>query len=191
MKWILVLWILSATPLLAAEADYRVVHPDGTVEFTDQPAKGAEEIRIAEVPTYPSQLPRSPQVFSPSISQNNRPSSTQQQSGDYQAFVISSPQEKETVWFDEQGMTVSLLLVPGLAKGDEVVIRLDGKVVASGSGTSFTIKEVYRGTHTLSAAITDEQGIVIREAKPITFFMRQHSVLHPSSPLSTPATSTP
>jgi hypothetical protein len=60
-----------------------------------------------------------------------------------------------------------------------VVLRLDGVKVASGSSASFTLKNIYRGPHTLSASIIDEQGEVILEAEPVTFFMRQHSIRTP------------
>ena len=180
MTRILLLWALFAAPLFAAETGYRIVHPDGTVEFTDQPGKGAEEIRMPEVPTYPAQQPTSPRVSPTPTSQDSRPAATPQQRKAYESFAISSPQEQETLWFNEKGMPVSLQVQPALAEGDEVVIRLDGKTVASGSSTSFTVKDVYRGSHTLSAAITDERGTIIREAKPVTFFMRQHSLLHPT-----------
>ena len=179
MVRIMLLGILFSAPLMAAAAGYRVVHPDGTVEYTDQPAKGAEEIRLPEIPTYPSQPPQSPRVSTPAVTQDAPPPPPEPQGSDYRSLVISSPQEQETVWFNANGMTVSLQVQPGLSEGDEVVIQLDGKVAARGSSTSFTLSDVYRGPHTLSAAITDERGSVLLEAKPVTFFMRQHSAIKP------------
>lgn len=189
---IVILLLLFTAPLLAAESGYRIVHPDGTVEYTDQPIKGAEEIRIPEVPTFPSQSsPQSPRVSSPASPREISTASPKQQNLGYQLLAISSPQEQETVWFNENGMTVLLQLQPGLAEGDELVIRLDGEIVARGSNTSFTLKNVFRGTHTLSAAVIDGQGAVVLEANPVTFYMRQHSVLEPISPLSPPPTPIP
>lgn len=178
--------MLLAAPLFAAETGYRIVHPDGTVEFTDQPEKGAEEIRIEELSTFPAQRPR-PAAAPPSPTEPAAEAGLH--TGGYDTFAIASPQEQQTVFFNEEGMSVSLHIAPALAEGHEVVLRLDGVKVASGGNTSFTLKNIYRGPHTLSATINNEQGEVIREAEPVTFFMRQHSILTPS--LRIPPSSTP
>ncbi|NIW46411.1 MAG: hypothetical protein GWN30_17125, partial [Gammaproteobacteria bacterium] len=41
------------TPLMAAEARYRIMHPDGVVEYTDQSAEGAEPVTLPGITTYP------------------------------------------------------------------------------------------------------------------------------------------
>jgi hypothetical protein len=190
MARILFLALLLAAPLFAAESGYRIVHPDGTVEFTDQPDKGAEEIRIEELSTYPAQAPRSPVRATPSPTSRREPApETGLHTGGYDTFAIVSPQEQETVFFNEEGMTVTFLIEPSIAGGHEVVLRLDGVKVAGGSSASFTLKNIYRGPHTLSASITNEKGEVLREAKPVTFFMRQHSIRNP--PLQIPPLSPP
>jgi len=186
MTRILFLALLLAAPLFAAETGYRIVHPDGTVEFTDQPEKGAEEIRIEELPTYPAQRPR-PAAAPPSPTEPTAEAGLH--TGGYDTFAIASPQEQETVFFNEEGMSVSLHIAPSLAEGHEVVLRLDGVKVASGASTTFTLKNIYRGPHTISATISNEQGEVIREAEPVTFFMRQRSIL--PLPQQVPPSSTP
>lgn len=188
MTRILFLALLLAAPLFAAETGYRIVHPDGTVEFTDQPEKGAEEIRIEELPTFPAQRPR-PAATPPSPSGSGPSAEAGLHTGGYDTFAIASPQEQETVFFNEEGMSVSLHIAPALAEGHEVVLRLDGVKVASGASTTFTLKNIYRGPHTISATINNEQGEVISEAEPVTFFMRQRSILTP--PLQIPPSSTP
>lgn len=169
---------LCCTPLMAAEERYRIVHPDGTVEYTDQPTEGAEAVTLPEITTYPPPAPNT--TPSPTAPANGEKAATsQQQQQGYSLFSISSPADQQTVWFDEAGMNVSLQVQPGLAEGDAVIIRIDGEVVATGNVTTYTIKNVYRGTHTLSAVITDEQGTMLKKAGPITFTMRQHSIQHP------------
>ncbi len=175
MRRLLMMGMVLAASLCYGETGYRIVHPDGTVEYTDQPVNGAEAIPMPEITTYPAPPPSTPSAGIPGIS--TKPATGQQRDG-YLLFTISSPQDEQTVWFNEKGMTVSLQLQPGLNDGDEVIIRMDGVIVASGTATTYTIKDVFRGTHTLSAAIADSQGSVIKETGPITFILRQHSVLH-------------
>ena len=165
----LFLYLLCFTPLLAAEMGYRIVHPDGTVEYTDQPVEGAEPITLPAIPTYST--PVSPAKTTDVAPDGKAP----QEGAAAPTIAILSPQAEETVWFSETGMTVSVQVTPALGKDEQVLIRLDGSEAARGAGSSFTLKQVYRGTHILSAAVTDNQGGVISESTPITFYMRQHT----------------
>jgi hypothetical protein len=169
MRRIILVYLLCIPPLLAAESGYRIVHPDGSVEYTDQPVKGGEPINLPQIPTY-STPPSTTKggVTTPS-------DKIQQEKKVTRSISISSPGPEETVWFSEAGMTVSVQVSPPLGEGEQVLIRLDGSAVARGDSSSFTLKDVYRGTHVLSAAVTDGSGTVLSESSPITFYMRQHT----------------
>lgn len=174
---------LFVVPLHAADTGYRIDHPDGSVEYTDQSGEAAKEIPLPEISTYPGEY--SPSTGGSQPPPVSRPNETaREQGGEYTRFTVSTPQNDQTVWFDENGLTVVLQIEPVLAEGDITVVRIDGEIVASGTATSFRIKDVFRGTHTLSAAILDSQGIVAREADPILFHVRQHSRLHSQDPLN-------
>jgi hypothetical protein len=171
MKGILLMLTLVSLSAQAAETGYRIVHPDGSVEYTDQAVEGAEPITLPEIPTYSS--PPSPPARTGGTP--SRPAQPEQKTVSA-SIAITSPSKEQTLWFSEEGMAVAVQVSPALRQGEQVVIRLDGSEVARGSGSSFTLKQVYRGSHLLSAAIVDAQGNVISEAPPITFYMRQHSV---------------
>jgi hypothetical protein len=169
---ICLIYLLCIPPLLAAEEGYRIVHPDGTVEFTDQQTEGAEPITLPEIPTYstpPSTVKGTESVSAGKVREEEVA----------REITITSPAMEQTLWFDEAGMTVSVEVTPALSEGEQVVLILDGSEVARGSSGRFSLKEVYRGTHILSAAIIDSQGSVISESPAITFYMRQHSVQQP------------
>jgi len=173
MKRIIFLYFICTSPLLAAETGYRVVHPDGTIEFTDQPVKGAVPITLPELPTYSSPATPASGVSKPEV---GKKASNQQGKAVEHSISISSPRAEETVFFNASGMSVSVQVSPKLADNEVVVIRLDGSEAARGHATSFTLKDVYRGTHMLSASLIDSQGTVISESSPITFYMRQRSI---------------
>lgn len=175
---LLLILTLGSASLVAAESRYRIVHPDGSVEFTDQPVEGAEPVTLPEITTY-SSTPSTSTPPSSGTPANGTEATTANQSEGYTLFTISSPEDQQTVWFDAKGMNVSVQVEPELAEGDVVTIRIDGEVVATGNATTYLIQDVYRGTHTLSAVITNAQGVVIEEAGPVSFTMRQHSILHP------------
>lgn len=170
MRRIIFLYLICITPLLAAESGYRIVHPDGTVEFTDQPVEGAEPIPLPDIPTYATPASK---VKGGQATTSEKP---QQKKQATRSITISRPAAEETVRFSETGMAVSVSVKPALDKGEQVIIRLDGSEVARGESTSFTLQDVYRGTHMLSATLVDSNGSVISESSPITFYMRQHSI---------------
>ncbi|MGM0593044.1 MAG: hypothetical protein ACQETD_00795 [Pseudomonadota bacterium] len=176
MKKRLLPLLFIALPLMAAETGYRIVHPDGTVEFTDDPTLGGEPIELREAPTYRHTPPTSSgESRSKGPAKAEKEDSSEGDDG-YQTLRITSPGDEQTLWFDGQGMSVSLQITPSLKSGDEVVIELDGEEVARGRSTGYTLKDVYRGSHTLHARIEDSDGNIRMDSESITFHMRQHSV---------------
>lgn len=174
MKGILILLMLVSLPLMAADTGYRIVHPDGTVEFTDDATRGGEEIPLREAPTYKS----APVAPSPS-SEGTSSASEQPQTRAYETVTILSPQSEQTIWYDGTGVGVSVQITPPLAADHHVVIEMDGNEVASGRGSSFSISGVYRGSHSLKAAVVDAQGNRLLISSPVTFHMKRHSIKTP------------
>ena len=176
MKGLIALLMLVSLPLIAADTGYRIVHPDGTVEFTDDDTKGGEAIPLEEVPGY-----QSDGSASPAESPVNSEQSTSSQDPDksevvYESITVISPQQEETVWFDGSGVQVNVRVTPALAEGHQVVIYLDGSEAVRGAQTSLTIPRVFRGTHSLQAVIQDSSGSTRLSSPSVTFHMRQHSI---------------
>ena len=158
--------MLIPLSLAAAEIGFRIVHPDGSIEFTDDPLRGGEPIELHLAPTIPAHIPtpaRAPR------SSENAVNTT------YQQFQITSPEMEQVIWFDGSGVNVNISLQPGLQPQHLIAIEMNGKRVAEGIGSSFNIPLVYRGSHTLRAMVMDLQGRVIKSTDPVSFHMRQHS----------------
>lgn len=170
MKGILVLLMLVTFSAATAETGYRIVHPDGTVEFTDDATKGGEEIQLKEAPTYES-VPVPPSR-SPSLGDRQQPKG-------YQSVKILAPQQEQVIWFDGSAVGVSVQVVPALADGHSISLEMDGNEVASGSGGSFSLTEVFRGSHTLTAKVIDNSGSVVLTSEPVTFHMKRHTTNNP------------
>lgn len=162
-----------AASAFAAETGYRLVHPDGSVEFSDTPIPGGEAIKLREAPTI---------KFAPAATPSTSGKQTLQRTKDKAATItINSPKAGQTLWFDEGGIRVSVSVSGALQAGEQVAISLDGKRVASGSGSSFNIGQVYRGSHTLSAAIVDSSGGIRITSPTVVFHLRQYSSIKPDS----------
>jgi hypothetical protein len=151
---------------------YKRVRPDGTIEFSDTPIPGGEAIKVQQVPTYKlPPIPKPPQK------------SAEQPEADvaYSAVSVTSPVQDGTLFFDEAGLPVSVEVQPALKKGHSVVIYLDGQKAAVGASTSFTLKEVFRGSHTVAAAVVNAKGAEQLRSSAVTFNVVQHTQ-NPATP---------
>ena len=170
---VLLVGAVSATAF--ATEVYRVERPDGTIEFTDEPRLGAEKLRLREIQSYSAPPP--PKVPVTGTPPGYKP---QQESLTYNTLKIISPAYEETIFHDDRGLLVGVSVNPTLAKGHEIVIIIDGGEAARGTDSNFTIKDVYRGSHTLKAIIEDSRGRILKSSDPVVFFMRQRSVPRPA-----------
>lgn len=172
------LLMLVLLPFAAAAAQgYKIVHPDGSVEFTDQPVKNAEEISLPDAQGY-----QSSGNGAASAQGKSTTTATPNGSGDYVQFAITSPQAEETISNSGGSVSVALSVSPALRQGHQVVITLDGREMARGQSTSFSLSEVERGAHLVSAALVDAAGTTLRQANPVTFYVFQQSILNPTNP---------
>ncbi len=154
----------------AAEPAYRIVHPDGTVEFTDQPVDGAEELRLPEAQGYE---PPPPVLRAPEPARPQRPAPPP----GYRTLTLASPQPEETIWANDRILTLSASVDPPLQPGHRLRFFFNGTAVSTGTSTSVILTEVDRGTHTASVAVVDATDSVISRSSPVTFYIQQHSIL--------------
>ena len=170
------LWLLLLIPLslTAAETGYKVVHPDGTVEFTDDPRSGGEAIELKEAPTFKS-LPVSPAAEAKGKPQPKKESEPESVAV-YRNISITSPKQGQTLWFDGSGVNFTVDVQPALRPHDELVIELDGREIARGTESSFIVNGVFRGEHRVSAKVIDSDGHSLQHSEPVTFYMQRHTV---------------
>ncbi len=165
------LFSLAAINAMAASG-YRIVHPDGSVEYTDEPKKGAEKVPLPEVQTYkPIPLKKK------SSATTKKPADAQEkvkaQHVAYTALQITQPKAESTHHRNTGPLNVSVSASPQLQEGDSIVLYFDGKVFAKNRSGSFSIKLPDRGAHTLQAAIEDKDGNEQIQSKAITVYVRQ------------------
>ena len=151
---------------------YKVVNPDGSVSFSDQPGASSEILQIESVPTIPA---LSPQKINNADSQQ-RDAQVNTPATSYQSLSIVSPADQSAFNSGSGDVSVLLELSPGLANGHEIELRLNNKVVKRGSQTQFTLPAVDRGTHTLQARIISPAGEVLKEAYS-SFTLHRPSIL--------------
>ena len=149
---------------------YKNVRPDGTVEFSDEPAAG-EAVDIPPVQTYtPPPAPPAPRP-APAPA----PGAAAERPVVRYELQVTEPTPDSTVFFDAEGMPVSVTIKPDLQPGHAIAIYLDGRQAARGTATHYVLTGVFRGTHTLAAAVEANGGATLLRSKPVTFHLIQHA----------------
>jgi hypothetical protein len=175
----LLLAVLTCWTLIAQATVYRWVDADGTVHFSDQPHQGATEIQVQEPQTY-SAPKVAPANNSAAAAAQAKPASFR-----YTSCAVGSPASESTIG-DVDSVGVSVALAPGVRPTDHVSVAYDGTPLpgSGGSGTTFQITPLDRGAHTLAVTVTDSAGAVMCQSGPVTFYVRQPSLLAPQNPNS-------
>ena len=111
----------------------------------------------------------------------------------YESVSIQRPQPDETLWNLEGLLDVQISVQPAIASGHRLRLYLDGQSVngVPARATSFTIDQVFRGEHTLRAAVEDSGGRRLIESPTVRFFVQQTSIQNPNNPNRPPGGPSP
>jgi len=184
MRALTILLVLClCAPALADQKVYKTVGPNGEVTFSDKPSPGAQEMDVPPAPAYKTPpLPVVPQ--SPAEEAQNQTRQTSR----YRTVSIVSPADDQTVVDTAGKVQVTVLVQPPLKAGrdDKIQIRLDGKVVKTGTTPNVTLDNVDRGTHQVSAAIIGRDGSTLIESTSNTFHLHRPSIHLPGRKKSSP-----
>lgn len=174
---VLILMTVGLLNLASGATLYRWVDEQGRVHYSDRPQDGADKIEIQPAPRTsppPAQQPvRRPQ-------QSTAPAAQPPAAKTYESVSVVNPGEDQVLWNIGAVLTVSIAAAPRLHDGHRVVVRFNGEVVEGWppQALNHQVNDVFRGTHTVSAAITDENGSVLITSAPVTFHVKQTSILN-------------
>jgi hypothetical protein len=167
---------LAVLLVLPVQAEvYRIVNPDGSVTFTDQPVQGAEKLDLPPVMTYSA-----PKVRTPAPAGQDTDGSGGQS---YSRFVIASPAPETTIRDNAGNVSMVVQVDPSLQveRGHRIQFMVDG--VDQGEpvdSTGITFQNVDRGSHTLSARIVAADGTTLETTPPVTVFVHRTTVNAPA-----------
>jgi len=163
--------------MVAGEEIYRWVDDNGVVHFSDVPNgnadRSSESIQLEPPQTF-SSPPTEPGVGRAAAAARTDTDANRS----YQALLIVSPAEEDTIWNTGGLITVTVSPQPALQDGHSVRMYYNGELIQSASpmNTSAQISGVVRGTHRISAEILNQMGEVLIAAKPVTFYYKQTTV---------------
>jgi Domain of unknown function (DUF4124) len=172
------LLLLVCAPLTIQAQIYQSIDEDGNVSYTDKPPQGqkSEQVKLPPTNTAPPIKPRAttaPETDGEDEAEDKIPSKY--------SISISNPGNDAQIPTGQRDINVSLNLSPVLHKSHKVQLMVDGAPFGNSfSGTSGTLKEIYRGSHKISAAVVDQKGKTISVSDSITIHVQRHSRPRPA-----------
>ena len=169
--------MLAALATVAGQAAviYKWTDEKGVLHYSDQSVPGAEKIITASPEgTRPSgrtsnQTQATPAPVKPALA-----------SLEPTTFAVLSPTPEQT-FFGDDAVPVQLALAPGLGPSQNITWHLNGKeLVEQGTAAmQFTLQGLDRGAYVIAATLTDAASGESKTTLPVSFFVREPSLLSP------------
>ena len=169
----LLLLIFAVTA--SAAVTYRWVDGDG-VHYSDQPHAGAERIYLGQ-----TQAAASASAEASSNAGNSTPGHRRAEAAfQYTGCAVVQPADDQ-VLLNVESVTVAVEPHPAKRSNDHVVLSFDGNPIeaATADQLDFHITPIDRGTHTVAAELRDSNNKSVCRSAPVTFHVREPSVLKP------------
>jgi len=163
--------LLAAAAGLAGEGIWKWTDAAGVVHYADTPVPGAKRVDL-NIQTY------SP----PAASTSGTGASPPPPAGSYYKSVeIWKPAPEENVVNAGGQVSVRIRVEPQLRRDDTLTLYLDGIRVDGFPENSqdYELPNIARGSHTLVATITGNNGQRLMDSSTVTFYVRQTSVAQP------------
>lgn len=172
------LGLLLSQPTLAEI--YKTVDKDGNVIYTDKAPHGDK--KTEKVTLKPSNSV--PAVETPGIKLSPKDADTQgpDKPFKYKSVRIVSPGNDSAIEHGPGNFSVTAKISPQLRDSDQVQLYIDGKAHGqAGKSTSWALKNVFRGTHTLQVRVLNSEGKTVKKSKKSTVHVFRPSVAHPGN----------
>ena len=176
MRTALLLLLALAAPALSSTAQaadvWKWVDEKGVTHYSDQPVAGAVKIEVRTgnvVDTAPTATPSSDSSPPPPAVTN------------YRNFEIWRPEPDQTFSNTGGQINVEVRIEPEVQPMHQLSLYLDGKLVTGfpRNALSYSLNDVPRGTHQVTAAIADRKGKTLQETSSVVFHVRQESIAQP------------
>lgn len=140
---------------------------DGVTQFSDRPVPGARKITIYSSAPAPVAGPAAPAL----PTARTAPASPDAVS--YQSLEIWAPESGESFFGADASVSVRMRSEPSVAPKDRLLLYLDGKLVeGSANSYDYTLANLERGAHSLSAVIVDAAGEEKIRSAPRVFHVK-------------------
>lgn len=135
---------------------------NGVLVFSDTPHVGATEVKLTNQ-----------NLNMPATSTDVVNKLAQPQQAAFE-ITISSPEHKQTIHENTGSVYVTSRITPRFDRGLTIQLFIDGKANGpAGDSSTFAIRDVDRGEHTLQLKLFDSRNKVIAVSQPRIFYMHR------------------
>jgi len=201
--WLIAILLVLSAPATVLGKVYKLVSPDGSVAYSDQPRKDATVVDLLpEPPAPPAKAPAAPPAAAAPTPAATPPApgATAENPAftGYSSFAILTPENDSTLRENNGSVAVILSIEPVLYTegGHKISLLMDGKPVLEGlTAPQIQLANVDRGTHTIEAQVFDGTGALLATSNPVTFhlkristlMLKENPLLAPHSPVPEPS----
>lgn len=183
MRYLFSVFLLLLS-LACCAAIYMQIDRNGNVVFTDTPnaqLKRATLLYGNQNITQQSRSGLSMAKEAQTVTQQEEIAEQASVRKPYVQFEFSSPVDQQTIQ-NQPIISVDMHVAPPLQDGDKIQIYLDGNPWGSAnSSTHFDFTAPYRGVHSLSAKIVDDNNQIIAQTDDMTIYVHQAHLGSPAS----------
>ena len=148
---------------------------NGVTQYSDRPVAGAKKVEMhTSTPAAPPAA-AAPRPTSPATARPGAAATVQ-----YQSLEIWQPENGESFFTADATVDVRMRSEPSLASGDRLLLYLDGKPVEGAANSyEYTLVNLERGAHSLSAVIFDDKGIEKIRSERRAFHIKLPTTIQP------------
>jgi hypothetical protein len=148
---------------------------NGVVHFSDTPGPGAKRVDLVVTgPPSGGATAQAPATASAAAQPPTAPATT------YTLLEIWQPENGASFFDANATVNVRIRTEPAVAEGDSLQLYLDGtRIEGADSGLDYTLENLDRGAHSITATIRDARGNEKIRSQPVVFYMKQNTIIAP------------
>ncbi len=149
---------------------------NGVTQYSDRPVPGARKLQLSTAAPEP---PPAGASVTAAAATAAKPAVEQVE---YQSLEIWQPDNGESFFGADATVDVRMRTEPGVADTDVLRLYLDGKLVEGAPDSlEYTLSNLERGAHSITAVITDDRGNEKIRSEPRVFHIKQPTVIQPQA----------
>ncbi len=176
-RWLLLLGCLLAFMSQAQDARkelWKWTDANGVVHYSDVPGPGAVKVDLLITESHPA---------APATTQTAAPAAPAAAAGtSYTSLEIWQPEQESSYFGADVTVNVRIRSDPGVSPNDRLLLFIDGKRVEGPENSlDYTLGNLDRGAHSLTAMILDTKGKQKIRSQPVVFYIKQPTIIPPSA----------
>jgi hypothetical protein len=148
---------------------------NGVVHFSDTPGPGAKRVDLVVTGPPSGGATQQPAATASAGAQPPAAPATT-----YTLLEIWQPENGASFFDANATVNVRIRTEPAVAEGDSLQLYLDGtRIEGADSGLDYTLENLDRGAHSITATIRDARGNETIRSQPVVFYMKQNTIIAP------------